>query len=118
MKSKKNPITVLVLLIAVLSFIAAYTGVFHSFGGDLLKFTTVRGQTIEIMDYGIYKYNSSSLVAEGGVAWDAVTLFFAIPLLLISLIWFNRNSIRGKLLLAGTLSYFFYQYLSYSVCCF
>ena len=68
MKSKKTTITVLVVLIAILSFIAAFTGVYYSWSENLLKFTTVRGQTIEILNYGIYKYNSNSLVAEGGVA--------------------------------------------------
>jgi hypothetical protein len=115
LKSRKKTITVLVLLIAVLSFITAFTGVFYSWSEKLLEFTTVRGQTIEILNYGIYKYNSNALVAEGGVAWDAVTLFFSIPLLLLSLVWFRKGSIRGSLLLAGTLSYFLYQYLSYSV---
>lgn len=115
MKSNKTTITILVFLIAVLSFIAAFTGVFYSLGGEIVEVTTIRGQTLEIMKSGIYKYNSYSLVTEGGTAWDAVTLFFGIPILIISLIWFRKDSIRGSILLSGTLSYFFYQYLSYSL---
>jgi hypothetical protein len=109
----KKAVTLSVMLVALLSIVAAGTGVLYGWSDESVTFTTVRGQSLDIMDYGIYRYNSVSLVAEG-IGWDAVTLFLAVPLLLGSLVWYRTGSIRGKLLLSGTLFYFFYQYLSWS----
>lgn len=49
-----------------------------------------------------------------GKASDFVTLMFAIPLLLLSLIFSCKGSFRARLLLSGTLGYFLYTYMSYT----
>jgi hypothetical protein len=43
-------------------------------------------------------------------AGDAVTLMLGIPTLIFSLLLYRRGSVRGGLLLAGTLAYFLYNY--------
>jgi hypothetical protein len=44
-----------------------------------------------------------------------VTLVLGIPLLAVALVLYRRNSLRGRLLLAGTLAYFLYTYTSLSI---
>ena len=57
--------------------------------------------------------NGSSLSDYHSIQ-DMVTLIMGIPLLLISLFLFRKESIKGKLLLTGTLGYFFVTYLLYT----
>ena len=55
----------------------------------------------------------SADVAIQGIAQDHITLFLAIPLLIISLIGYRKNSFRASFLLTGTLGYFLVTYLFY-----
>lgn len=107
-------VTWLVGLIALLALVAAGVGVFWQGSDPRASFVTQRGQTVSIQNSGLYKYDSV-LSASQGIAQDVVTLVMGIPLLLLSLGLFRRNSLRGKLLLAGTLAYFLYTYLSYAM---
>jgi len=61
----------------------------------------------------VYRHESVSVAAQAK-AQDGVTLFFAIPLLLGSLLMTARGSLKGRMLVTGTLSYFLYTYASYS----
>ena len=63
---------------------------------------------------GIYRYNAQRLVAEG-VGWDLVTLFAAVPALLLAVPGLARGRLRWKLFALGILAYLFYQYLMYAV---
>ena len=54
-------------------------------------------------------------VAPQGIAQDAVTLFIAIPLLLIAFRRTLGGSVRARFLLAGVLGYFLVTYLFYLV---
>lgn len=49
-----------------------------------------------------------------GIAQDYVTLFIAIPLLLMSLVRYLRNAVRFHFILGGVFGYFFVTYLFYT----
>jgi hypothetical protein len=110
-----NTLTLLVVLILLLALAAAGIGVFYQGSGDgPFDFTTVRAETVTVYGHGIYRYDGADLVAQA-VAQDVVTLVAGIPLLVAGLVLYRRNSLRGKLLLAGTLAYFLYTYTSLSI---
>lgn len=55
----------------------------------------------------------SAEVAVQGLAQDVVTLALGVPLLILSLLFSLRGSIRWRLVLAGVLGYFLVTYLFY-----
>lgn len=113
MKFKKE-IQIMSIIICLLALIASVIGVFTGFaGGDVTHYESIHGVEVEIYGRGIYQYDSVS-VATQAIAQDIITLIFAIPLLLISLVMFRKNSFTGKLLLTGTIGYFLYTYASYA----
>lgn len=63
--------------------------------------------------HGLYYYETVSTAAQA-IAQDAVTLILGIPLLIIALVLSIKGSLRGQLLLSGTLAYFLYTYASYT----
>lgn len=113
MTKSTRTITILTGLIAFLAVLAAGLGVFWQGGSEPFPFTTMRGETVLISNHGLYTYDSVSIVAQA-VAQDWVTLLLGIPLLLVGLYLFRRGSLRGKLLLTGTLGYFLYTYTTYA----
>jgi hypothetical protein len=96
-------------LIALMALIAASIGLFWQDGGSSFAFTTLRGDTVSIAGRGLYRYDTT-LMAMGFKAGDAVTLVLGIPALIFSLLRYRRGSVKGGLLLAGTLAYFLYAY--------
>lgn len=103
-------LTLLVVLILLLASVAASVGVFYRDGGNgPFAYTTVRGETVTVHGQGIYRYDGADMVAQA-IPQDVVTLVLGAPLLLVALVLYRRNSLRGKLLLAGTLAYFLYTY--------
>jgi hypothetical protein len=111
----KKAITVLVMMIAILSFIASAAGVFSG-RGEIVgqhQFLSLLGQNISLQGSGIYQNDSVSVAAQG-IAQDVVTLVLGIPMLLISLVLARKGLLRGRLLLTGTIAYFLYAYISYS----
>lgn len=102
------------LMIAIVAAVASGVGVFMRGDGATAATTSIRGERYEYVTNGVYAYNAERVVAEG-VGWDAVTLFFAVPLLLIALPGVARGSLKARLLAIGVLGYFFYQYLMYAV---
>lgn len=80
----RKAITVLVIIIAVLSFVASAMGVFSG-QGDISEqqlFLSLHGENIMLYGNGIYQ-NDSVSVAVQGIAQDFVTLFLGIPKLLL-----------------------------------
>ncbi|MDF2531566.1 MAG: hypothetical protein K0Q65_1147, partial [Clostridia bacterium] len=106
MRNKKT-VTVLVVLIAILAFIASAIGVFSGQNGIAVErqYQSIHGESISLYGKGIYQNDSVSLAAQG-IAQDVVTLILGIPMLLISLILARKNLLRGRLLLLGTVGYF------------
>lgn len=113
MKYKKS-ITTLSLLIILLSSFASSMGIFSTGGPGSYEIETVRGESVQIYGKGLYRHMSMD-VAPQGIAQDYITLFVGVPLLLMSLLWARRDSLRGRFLLAGTLAYFLVTYLFYLV---
>lgn len=98
-------------LIAALALLAAGIGLFWQDGGRSFSFTTLHGQTVQLFGQGLYRYDTVATAAQEK-AQDVVTLFLGVPLLVVALYLYRRGSLRGHLLLAGTLGYFLYTYAS------
>src|SRR6266702_6945146 len=108
--------TLILLPGAILLFvlIAAVVGVFYQTSGNHIAYLTVRGEHATYQGYGLYFYDPASVAGEG-IVWDVIDLILALPLLTIAIVLSWHNSLRGRLLLAGMLFYFFYQYMQYAV---
>jgi hypothetical protein len=104
-------LTWLSVLIALLAALAAGVGLIFQDGGSSFAFTTLRGQVVQIAGQGLYRYDSIATAAQAR-GQDVVTLFLGIPLLVFALWLARRGSLRGQVLLTGTLGYFLYTYMS------
>jgi hypothetical protein len=98
-------------LIVILAMIAAGAGLFWPGEGTPYTFTNFRGEEVAINARGLYRYDTISSVAQMQ-ANDLVTLALGLPLLVISAWLAFRGSLRGRLLLTGTLGFFLYTYIS------
>ena len=108
---QQSAINWLVPIIAILAAVTAAVGLFSANGDGPFEFTTLHHEIVEIYGRGLYQ-NDTTLIAVGFRVGDAFTLIAAIPLLLISFWMYRRGSIRGGILLTGTLTYFLYNYSS------
>jgi len=104
----------LAALIAVLGAIASGAGVFLR--GDLatVPYTTVRGEVVDALTGGIYRFNGLPIASEG-VGWDVVTLFLIVPALVLTVPGLWRGSLRAGLIATGLFAYFLYQYAEYAM---
>jgi hypothetical protein len=98
-------------LIALLALAAAGAGLFWSDGDGPRSFTTLHGETVALYGRGLYR-DDTVFKAGGFQGTDAVTLGIGIPLLVVCTLLYRRGSLRGGLLLTGTLGYFLYVYAS------
>jgi len=98
-------------LIALLAAIAAGIGLFWRGSGEAYAFTTHRGQDVQILGRGLYR-DDTVFVAQGFRAQDIVTLFLAVPALIIAIFWSRSGSLGGHLLLTGVFAYVLYGYAS------
>jgi len=105
-------LSILVLLIALLSGLAATLGIWSDAGPGSYDYTSIRGNLIEIYGKGIYRHMSAD-VAIQGIAQDYITLFIAIPLLIYSRLAYSSSSLQAAFTLTGTLGYFLVTYLFY-----
>lgn len=104
----------LIPLIFVLALFAASAGLFYDTTGKAYEYTNHRGETVMINGHGLYYYDTVSTAAQmqGN---DLITLVVGLPLLAISTWFAFRESLRGRLLLTGTLGFFLYTYMSMSM---
>jgi len=101
-------------LIGVLALVAAGTGLFYDTPGQPYAYTSHRGETVTIRGHSLYFYDTvSSAAQEQGN--DLITLVVGLPLLAVSTGLAFRGSLRGQLLLTGTLGFFLYTYMSMSM---
>ncbi len=99
-------------VIFVLALFAAAAGLFWPAGdGQPYEMTTFRGEAVKINARGLYYYDTVSSMAQMQ-ANDLTTLLVGLPLLAFSTWLAFRGSLKGKLLLAGTLGFFLYTYMS------
>ncbi len=112
----KNSFSLKILLpsIAILALFAAAMGLFYQTSGLPYSFTNHRGETVTINGHGLYYYDTVSGAAQQQ-GNDIVTLLVAIPMLAVSSWFAFRGSLRGQLLLTGTVGFFLYTYLSMSM---
>ncbi|MEE4311490.1 MAG: hypothetical protein V2J62_06430 [candidate division KSB1 bacterium] len=61
---------------------------------------------------GTYERETASMAAQG-IGQDIVNLFFALPILIISLVFVHRNSKIAWLIFSGTLFYIMYSFVIY-----
>lgn len=108
----RKAIFTLIILIAIFSTIATISGIFTNYGNGNYEFKSINNQTVTIFGKGLYE-NMSADVAIQGIAQDYITLFIAIPLLIVAFFWTRKNSLKSKLFLSGVLNYFFLTYLFY-----
>jgi hypothetical protein len=111
---KQSALNWLVPLIAILAAVTASVGLFSTSGDGQYQFTTLHKETIEIYGRGLYRFDTP-LIAIGYRVSDAFTLIAGIPLLLISFWLFRRGSLRGKILLTGTIMFFLYNFGSLAI---
>lgn len=92
----------------ILALISSGMGLFWHSAGESFMFNTLYGQTVEIYGQGVYRFDTlfKAPLLRGT---DAVILFFATPLLVLALIWARSGNLRGRVLLAGVLSFFVYN---------
>lgn len=115
-------ISILCMIIIAGAAAASSVGVFYGEGPfehpgqsrGVYSYQSIRGEEISIYGKGLYRHMSEE-VAVQGIAQDYITLFVGVPFLIVSLIWARRGSLRGRYLLAGTLTYFFVGYLFYLI---
>ncbi|MBN1541189.1 hypothetical protein JW992_03515 [candidate division KSB1 bacterium] len=110
---QRKTVTILVGIIAIASAVATLSGIFSTDGSGVWEYESIRGKSVQIYGRGIYQHMSAD-VAVQGIAQDYVTLFVALPLLIVSLIGYWKKSLRSHFLLAGTVAYFFVTYLFYT----
>ena len=97
--------------IFILSLVAASAGLFYQTTGEAFSYINHRGEAVAINGQGLYYYDTVSSAAQmqGN---DLVTLVVGLPLLIIAAFLAFRGSLRGHLLLTGTLGFFLYTYMS------
>ncbi len=101
----------LIPLIFILALFAAGMGVFSQTPGQPYSFTNFRGEEVTINARGLYYWDTVSSAAQMQ-ANDLVTLVLGLPLLAGSFWLSQRGSLRGRLILAGTLGFILYTYMS------
>lgn len=108
---RRSALNWLIPLICVLALIAAGAGLFWPAEGQPYPLTSFRGEQVMINGRGLYHYDTVSSAAQMQ-ANDLVTLVLGLPLLIGALGLAARGSLRGQLLLTGTLGFFLYTYTS------
>lgn len=112
MKPSKLVVSLSVLIMG-LALIAVAAGFLWPSEGAAFTFTNVRGQAVQIHGRGLYQYDTLFMAATNR-GNDSIVLLLFIPLLAYSTLHYWRGSLRGGLLLLGTLVCFFYLYFSYA----
>lgn len=106
-----STLKILIPIIGLLALFAAGMGLFYQLPGEPYPFTSHRGEAVMINGHGLYYYDTVSSAAQQQ-GNDVITLFVALPLLVVSTWMALRSSLRGHLLLTGTIGFFLYTYLS------
>ena len=105
-----TPLKWLIPAIFILTLVAVGAGIMPG-AGESYPLTSFRGEQVMINARGLYYWDTVSSAAQMQ-ANDLVALVVGLPLLAVSywLTW--RGSLRGRLLLAGTLGFILYTYIT------
>lgn len=101
----------LIPLIGILTLFSAGMGAFYNTPGQPYAYTNHRGETVMLNGRGLYAFDTVSSTAQMQ-ANDLVTLVLGLPLLAISTWLAFRGSLRGQLILTGTLGFILYTYIT------
>ncbi len=93
-----------------LALLAAFAGLWPG-DGTPYSITNFRGEAVTINAQGLYYWDTVSSAAQMQ-ANDLVTAFVVVPLLALSYWLARRGSLRGLLLLTGTLGFVLYTYIT------
>lgn len=110
----KKLIFIFTILIIVLSIISSFFGVLNYRTLNFESFITASGEQVEILSEGIYKYNVKQWVLSG-MPWDVVRMIVGIPMLILSFLFFLKDSIKATMIFLGILFSFFYQSLLWAI---
>ncbi|MCR4400774.1 MAG: hypothetical protein QHH05_09955 [Syntrophomonadaceae bacterium] len=110
---RQHVINLLTVLVAAGAWLASWQGLFSTGGPGPHTVVSLHGREVVLHGYGVYQLESVAMAAQGK-AQDLVTAVLGVPLLLVATVLARRGSLRGKLLLAGTLAYFLYTYTLYT----
>lgn len=108
----QNALKWLLPLIFLLTLVAALAGVLPA-KGTPYSLTNFRGEQVVINARGLYYWDTVSSVAQMQ-ANDLVTLALGLPLLAVSYWLARRGSLRGQIVLTGTLGFILYTYITMS----
>jgi hypothetical protein len=100
----------LIPLIFILTLVAVVAGLWPG-EGTSYPLTNFRGEQVTINARGLYYWDTDSSVAQMQ-ANDLVTLLLGLPLLAGSFWLARRGSLRGRIMLAGTLGFILYTYIT------
>ena len=100
----------LIVPIIGLALLAALAGLWPG-DGTPYSITNFRGEAVTINARGLYYWDTVSSAAQMQ-ANDLVTAFVAVPLLALAYWLARRGSLRGLLLLTGTLGFVLYTYIT------
>ncbi|NCC35288.1 MAG: hypothetical protein EOM24_25245 [Chloroflexia bacterium] len=103
----------LILPIFILTLVATLAGLWPA-EGTSFPLTTFRGEEVTINARGLYYWDTVSMAAQMQ-ANDLIALSLGLPLLAVSFWLAQRGSLRGRLLLAGTLGFILYTYITMMV---
>lgn len=113
MKPLNSALKRMIPLIFILAFVAALAGIWPG-EGQSYPLSNFRGEEVTINAHGLYYWDTVSMAAQQQ-GNDLVTLAVGLPLLAISAWLAFHGSLRGRLLLTGTLGFFLYTYMSMSM---
>ena len=105
-------ITIFTIIIIIISALSALIGLFSNKVEIYSDINTIFGESVQLHNSGIYQGDFLSMADQ---AKDSITLIVCIPLLLISIFFIKKRSLKGLFLIAGTLGYFLYTYISHAV---
>jgi hypothetical protein len=102
----------------ILSFVAvslilvsSLSAIFLDDGGKITTISSLRNQQVQMYGgEGIYRFDTvyKAVMFRG---FDWANLFVTLPLFLLSLLWIQKDRVRGLLLIGGLFSYLAYAYL-------
>jgi hypothetical protein len=102
------------MAIGVLALACALAGLLWKGTGGPISVTTLSGQSVELYGRGLYR-NDTVFAAGNNRGSDLTMLVIGIPLLAMSVKLYSNGSLRGRLLLLGTLGFFLYVAASYAL---
>ena len=111
MLKTQNLVLLLSALLMALILTSSLVAITFDDRGALYQFTSLRGEPVEIYGgQGIYRYDTlTKAVLFRGYDW--ANLFIALPLLILTIVLYQRGGLRSQLLLASIFAYFCYNYL-------